>query len=902
MCNMNTNHFPTFRYIVILYVNIFFFFRHVVSESDIPSVYDNNTTTESPSFDSTEQYSNFTSTSDPSQHCSDDNNFVFLLETGVQKRCSWFQRLNSKKEEKMAMYCKDKDIAMNCRLSCGMCTTTETFASSFAPWSFVVFADIHGLTPFAFDPLDENLESWQTSLDILKNIKHTHLDDDGGVGGGEIVLLPGDVLSFGGMSNPNIVKKLGQPSLSETESIYTASKNCYKTTKELFRQAGYGTVLAAVGDHELGGNYGFRVRKKLPTVPSYREGFASGWNKNQTNGEFMFHDLIMGMPSRPLGTPFEGSSFAYRYKNALFVSVDAFRLVGDGDANYMDRERGFGGEGAITCDVTGDHLVWFEDILKAARSNDSTIQHIFVQAHLPILQPVRKVQCSGQFFDGADDSDFWRVMNKYNVDLYFAGEVHSNTVTKTGHEGSNLIQIVSRSVSFSGFLIVKIIDGTIEVKHYNEIGTKKKFNNNYIEDGYLKVNKTLDIVRIDSGGELQLLDTTLAILYFDFEEVFPLGHRQILGLSGDTSLIGFSIEIDGINCTESVINHGSFGSQYDAQVHAIEIMEGMGIDGGRAGKFYPSSSRFSIFGTGPFSGGEIFSLSLWINTERSNLEQILIYYGALWSSIHEGKDYFMLTLDHGIPTIYRNSNISRKAVGTNSTADGQWHNLVVSMPRKSCLFSEIKIYVDGYQVDAPYTVADAKDENVFFMTSGRMNVGGLGYSHLSVLKESNFSKVPFDGYMDDISIWSRTLDDIEIVKLSRSGDVNQKPSYASSEVFSTSISNSTGMPSGSKSPSIAPSYTPIFHPPIDGCNDEVNFTFKIQNNEEHYCQWLVNDEISNNQSLKEMICGIDDIRLHCRFSCGVCQEVFWTSSSSFHSVFQFWGLCLVSAVWGMYIF
>jgi hypothetical protein len=230
-------------------------------------------------------------------------------------------------------------------------------------------------------------------------------------------------------------------------------------------------------------------------------------------------------------------------------------------------------------------------------------------------------------------------MNQYNVDLYFAGEVHSNTATKTREEGSNLIQVVSRSVSYSGFLIVNVTDDTIEMKHYNEVGTEKKFNNKYVEDGYLTINKTLGIAHIDSGGELQLLDRDVALLHFNFEEVYPLGYRQVLGLSGENSLIAHSIEIDGINCTESFINHGSFGSQYDAQVHNVQLVEGMGLQQGRAGKFHPSS-RFAIFGTGPFSGGEIFSLSLWIKTDKSNEEQILVYYGALWSYLYEKKGLF----------------------------------------------------------------------------------------------------------------------------------------------------------------------------------------------------------------------------------------------------------------------
>lgn len=395
MWKMKHHSSSPFRCIAIL-AHTFLFLGPAYSEPEIvPGNITHNTTTTAAAVDNSTQ----TTSIGQSSLCSDNKKFRFVIESGFEKKCKWFRNITVKREAKIAKYCKNIEVAKNCRLSCGFCSinaittdTSSTFGNeSFAPWSFVVFADIHGLTPFSFDPLDESLDTWRDSLDILKNIKQSHVED-----GGEIVLLPGDVLSFGGLSNRNIVQRLGQ-NLSETDSIYRASTNCYKTTRELFRQAGYGTVLAAVGDHELGGNNGFRVGKKLPTVPTYREGFASGWNANPSNGEYVLDDslmMIMGVPSRPLGTPFQGSSFAYRYKNALFVSVDAFALVGDGDENFLDRERGLGGEGAITCDVTGDHLVWFESLLRAARSDGSTIRHIFVQAHLPIIQPVRKVKCS----------------------------------------------------------------------------------------------------------------------------------------------------------------------------------------------------------------------------------------------------------------------------------------------------------------------------------------------------------------------------------------------------------------------------------------------------------------------------------------------------------------------------
>jgi len=259
-------------------------------------------------------------------------------------------------------------------------------------------------------------------------------------------MMPGDSNSYGPLSNQQIVDKLGISGITTEESIYEAGCNCNKSVRKLFSTAGYDTLLPTVGDHEIGGNEDFVVsggKSKLLTVPEYRKAFGDGYNRDD-GGLFLFNQPIGNVNPRTVGTTYEDTSFAYRHKNAFFVTVDAFKLVGDGDSNYIDRTKGFGGEGAITCDVSGDHLDWFESVLVEARRKDSSIKHIFVQAHLPIIQPVRKVSCTGQFMDGADQSQFWVIMDKYDVDIYFAGEVHSNTASKSKDPASNLVQIVSR--------------------------------------------------------------------------------------------------------------------------------------------------------------------------------------------------------------------------------------------------------------------------------------------------------------------------------------------------------------------------------------------------------------------------------------------------------------------------
>ena len=276
-------------------------------------------------------------------------------------------------------------------------------------------------------------------------------------------------------------------------------------------------------------------------------------------GEFLFRKSIGTVSSQPLGTAQEKTSFAYRHKNVLFITVDAFQRVYP-KKNVLDRRHGIGGEGGVRCTVEGDHLAWFENVLREARK-DKSIQHVFVQAHLPVLQPIRKVQSSGQFFDKAENSQFWKLMLKYNVDIYFAGEVHATTVTQDSV--SNLVQIVSRGNMFSNFLQVKVSGKAINVTSFNEIasddGEKDKWNNNYEFNGGLTIQKSMNDTTVKGTGSLALLDPLAPVVYFDFEDLFPMKSRQVLGLRNKSALIARSIMIRGVKCTEAIPNIGSFG-------------------------------------------------------------------------------------------------------------------------------------------------------------------------------------------------------------------------------------------------------------------------------------------------------------------------------------------------------
>ncbi len=425
-------------------------------------------------------------------------------------------------------------------------------------WSMIVIADFHGAETFSYNPDPSRNQSYENYNSTLSYIHQTY--------GGEVVLLPGDSNTGKWFETWYLRKYFNGKRVAD--AVYQAGINCYSTLRKLFNQAGYDTLLMAIGDHELGDNEWFAGSKKVKVLEQFRQSFRNGFNTNKKDGSFyyngVFSDQNRAVPSTPWGTDHKKLSYAYQYKNVLFVTIDIYEQISK-SANYLSKMKGRGGEGTVTGTMTGVHLVWFENILKIARESSPSIKHIIVQSHLPVKGPVRKVKSSTMNVDDGVFSDFWKVMVKYNVDLYLAGEVHSTTAMKD--DNSDLVQIVSRGNKLNSFLKIEVEDDMLRVRHYNEVGLKPQNNNNYEQNGELLIDKSGNITDIVSSGALELLNSREALLYYNFEEIVPLGSRQVTALiqrsgSMNIGLVANSTYVRRIKSTQSMPNLGKFGRKW----------------------------------------------------------------------------------------------------------------------------------------------------------------------------------------------------------------------------------------------------------------------------------------------------------------------------------------------------
>jgi len=612
----------------------------------------------------------------------------------------------------------------------------QSTARAEEPWRFILLADWHMAEKYVYS--NRFSERTDSNVDNLKMLKANY--------GGELVMLPGDC-NGGHWDDKDFVARFN-PGLTPAEAILQAGELCYTGMVDAFNKAGYSKLVMAVGDHEMGDNpwpAGTAVSK---CQPQFREAFANVFNVNPDSGRFIYDKPIGKAASRPLGTKYETTSYAYQYKNVLFVTVDVF--------HQEDPDKQIGMQGSVTGAVVGKHLAWLDHVLSEARK-DSSIKHVFVQAHMPVLQPVRRVNSSGMLMDGEMESDFWKTLRKHEVDIYFAGEVHSNTVTKDPK--SDLVQVVTRGRNLNNFATVDVTDDEIDITLYNQIAPKPS-DGKYEVSGQLVIDKSSGKKTFRDEGELAFLDREAPMLHFDFEENFALKDRIVLGFSLRQGGNPFKSEVDieGVTCDRSFRNQGAFGRNYDAQNGNIVLAEG---PRGKAGVFKPNS-QMAVYGAGPHSHGNVVSYALWLKT-TSEEDMVLINTGR--GRLPRG--LMNLNLNDAKPELLIADDM-RLIAKSEKLNDGKWHHIAASMPRKDCKLSEVQFYVDGQPVESEVV---GQDKPVIVSLANRLSFGGLGHGN----GKAPFSKLihvehgikPFEGSLDEVSVWSRGLTDAEVAKLAK---------------------------------------------------------------------------------------------------------------------------------------
>ena len=529
----------------------------------------------------------------------------------------------------------------------------------------------------------------------------------------EAMIIVGDIGK--GHFDKTSIRDVFAPGGTIDQAIQNAGEIYWGQFKYWFTNGGFSNLMVAVGDHELGDNPWPEGTTASQKVPVFRSAFASAFNKDSA-GNYLVTKWINGVNPRPVGTPYEGTSYAQQVRNVLFITLDVFR---QDDPDIMLDER----EGSILGDISGAHLDWLGALLTAADA-DATIDHIILQGHNPVIDPVRKRSSSGGMMHHREDGEWWqRVRQSTKVRAYLAGEVHEETVTKD--PGSDILQIVIKD-----YLVVTVDTDTLAFEHH-EFKESINANSQYWSEGKPR----------NGGGSLNG-STFLGSLSADYSGTTPVfvssGRLQII--NPRDLAINYSFDETDLS---TAYNSGMLGDRlYSGEKTSVAV--GTGILGNAA--VFSGDGRTKTAGI--FQGGmESKTLAAWIKTGSTARMNIMAhgkpdssYAGAFNVGIKNGRFGVWTDADSKIV-----DDVAR-AKKAPVLSDNTWHHVAVVVRGRDWLskLKNLQFFVDGIEYSSSST------SNIKLYTTPGVNSFYVGTG-------ADGAGPNFSGKIDDVAVWATAL-------------------------------------------------------------------------------------------------------------------------------------------------
>ena len=555
----------------------------------------------------------------------------------------------------------------------------------------------------------------------------------------DVVIIAGDVGS-GHWTLP-MARKAGvlQQGDSLEPLINRLGDKTYRTMKANFAAAGVERLWVCVGDHGIGDNDWAPGSERSRSVPFHRKIFGLSYNAD-SHGKWLWPATVCGVPSRPLGTKYQYSSFAAQHKNVLFVQVDIFTQKGPGVRLHPRH-------GSINPDIEGEHLAWFEKVLVAGRK-DQSVKYIFVQAHTPCLPPVRGQSSSMMMVAGYTESNLWAAMRDQNVDLFFAGEVHATTVSQDPH--SDLVQVVTdRRLP----TMITVHDDKLELQCYDrewEENGKVKLDPLFHEHKLTILKRGGKTELVGGKGVLKPLDTQAVFLHYSFDKL-------------ETTPFAF------LSNQVVLENEGELNCRYDARAPNSRLVEGV-LGKGLA---FDKNGTVHVHGTGPFGFFDRTerTFSIWFKTKTTEKHNLVCGGSGKKGNKWGGGGFMDLVLEKGRLCV-RTSAGETKVQGPKLN-DGMWHHAVLVVAPEAKTLAHITVYTDGQA--RPWADKGTRDKPVV----AKMGIHGLALAgpHRPVWRNQKLGPfTPFDGAIDDFAAWYRALSREEIKTLYEAALMGQNAS------------------------------------------------------------------------------------------------------------------------------
>ncbi|NVB78091.1 MAG: LamG domain-containing protein [Kofleriaceae bacterium] len=525
-------------------------------------------------------------------------------------------------------------------------------------------------------------------------------------------------------------------------AIDKAADHYYKIWKKRFADRGL-TVYPAVGAHELGDN-NWPVGTKADLVSTYKAAFAR--NFTQAGGTAVY-------PLRPIGTPYEGTSYAIKHKGMLLVSLDEFRQ--DDPMTTLDPNTG-----TVVPDVSADHLAWLESTINDARANDPKV-HVVVQGNVPVLLPVRRQGTSSLLMPGEDSSPLWRALVRDKADLYLAGGAHDVTARSSGSDeipNGSVQQVVhggalgySRTASY---VVGTVYQDRIELQVKTaSVSYDPSVPDQLWQAGSNRPRAGYTLSAFTSAGDLLVDKTGPSTQYLN-----PSG-VMVAPTTGTTAGALVNLRFDEATGTNKVYNLGATG---DAN-HGLPTT-GLTFVQGKLGNAvsFPDvvgANQRIMAGSSPIVGAGPRTSSLWVQVPtahpsgtpetwpqaiRTVCTMGMNQAGAKWELDIDENGLFEIGV----------ANKRTDNTGNSPVNDNTWHHIVAVLPATAANLSGAVMYIDGHEVTKAGTVGNG---------TGAINTGPGNFIVGHAVNSAYFQQ--YTGQVDDLAIWGDSLSAAQVLAM-----------------------------------------------------------------------------------------------------------------------------------------
>jgi hypothetical protein len=530
----------------------------------------------------------------------------------------------------------------------------------------------------------------------------------------ELVLIPGDWLG-GHWEQKQWVNMYGQ---EPKNRIHTIAAKIYDHLKTTVQSNGL-EILMCPGDHEYGDNPWPVKSERAYEFPYYREAFAKAFFLDEM-GKNKYNGFIGSAPQRPIGTQYENTSIAYVKQNVLFISLDLF--------HYEKPDSTLSDQGVIAFELAEDHGKWLENVL-AESAKIPAIQFVVVQAHCPINMPVFYKGSSGLTVINNTKSSLWKLLTKYKVDVYIAGEVHAVTVTKDAK--SQTVEFVH---GLSTFGIWTATDNKLNIKLYDNNAKARGCL------GEMTIDKTGKQKNISATGAMRPIENSDLLVHYSLDEI---KEKTTLN-SGKGYDAQFQANTEGFAIEDGVVGKCGVFNATDTVIVYNDDKESIGFDVIKDVAAFPRS------------------VTTWVNTTAN--EGTIAVFG---SSLQAG---FNLYLQGG--KLHVGSKDKAFVVVKNKIVnDGKWHFIAATYNEIVVGKPELKVYIDGIEVE--YSIGKEIVPLDYKRSKVVLGANRVESTNFNFYYKKEGQEVPktitksqlFTGKIDDFGAWKGALSNIQVKAL-----------------------------------------------------------------------------------------------------------------------------------------